>query len=117
MNSRSFAAAIISCPSAVSNTSYGAISGKAVPRRPGAIPVATVSASWYGSSASVVSNSETSTSRPAPVEPRSISAARIPSAAHIPVPWSIAETPSRTPGRSGSPVTLMIPPKACISGS
>ena len=44
------------------------------------------------------------------------SAARIENAAHIPVPWSISETPTRTPGRSGSPVTLMIPPPPGAAG-
>ena len=43
---RSFAAAIISSPSAVGNTSYGAISGNAVPWRPGAMPVRSASVSW-----------------------------------------------------------------------
>ena len=33
----------------------------------------------------------------------------MPSAAHVPVPRSISDVPTRTPGRSGSPVTLMIP--------
>ena len=41
----------------------------------------------------------------------------MPSAAHVPVPRSIRDAPTRTPGRSGSPVTLMIPVNACISGS
>ena len=43
---RSFAAAIISSPSLVAKTSYGAISGKAVPERPGATPVRSASVSW-----------------------------------------------------------------------
>ena len=50
-----------------------------------------------------------STSRPRPVCTRSSSAATIPSAAHTPVPMSMTDAPTRTPGRSGSPVMLTMP--------
>ena len=36
---------------------------------------------------------------------------------HMPVPMSTIEAPTRTEGRPGSPVVLMIPLKACMSGS
>ena len=41
----------------------------------------------------------------------------MPTTAQSAVPWSITETPARTGGLPGSPVTLMIPPAACMSGS
>ena len=41
----------------------------------------------------------------------------MPIAAHCPVAKSIRETPERTGGPPGSPVTLIIPLAACISGS
>jgi hypothetical protein len=45
-NSRSFAAEIISAPSLVSNTSYGAMSGNAVPWGPGTEPSARWRVRW-----------------------------------------------------------------------
>ena len=48
---------------------------------------------------------------------RSSSAASTPSAAQVPVPWSISDEPTRTPGRPGSPVIEIRPPAACISAS
>jgi hypothetical protein len=41
----------------------------------------------------------------------------MPIAAQAPVPWSIVDDPTRTPGRPGSPVTEIIPPAACMSAS
>ena len=41
----------------------------------------------------------------------------MPSAAHMPVPMSISDEPTRTPPRPGSPVMLMSPPAACMSAS
>ena len=41
----------------------------------------------------------------------------MPMAHHMPVPMSMIEVPTRTGGRPSSPVTLMIPPQACIRGS
>ena len=41
----------------------------------------------------------------------------MPNAAQIPVPMSISEEPTRTPGRPGSPVMLISPPAACMSAS
>jgi hypothetical protein len=35
----------------------------------------------------------------------------------MPVPMSMTEMPARTGGRPSSPVTAMMPPKACISAS
>ena len=54
---------------------------------------------------------------PGPSGPRWRRAARTAIADHIPVPMSTGEIPVRTGGRPSSPVTLMIPPKACMSGS
>ena len=54
---------------------------------------------------------------PSPVRSRSSSAATIPSADHIPVPMSMRDEPTRTPGRPGSPVMLISPPAACMSAS
>ena len=64
-----------------------------------------------------VSYSDTSTRAPSPVRSRSSSAARTPSAAQVPVPWSISDEPTRTPGRPLSPVIEMRPPAACINAS
>ncbi len=66
---------------------------------------------------SAVSYRDVSTTAPWPVRSRSSSAERIPSAAHMPVPMSMSEEPTRTPGRPGSPVMLMSPPAACMSAS
>ena len=35
----------------------------------------------------------------------------------MPVPWSMSDEPTRTPGRPGSPVIEMSPPAACMSAS
>jgi hypothetical protein len=94
-------------------TSYGAISGKAVPYRPGVSPVTATPAMWPARSASAVSWSDTSIVAPPPRN----SAASTPIAAHCPVAKSISETPTRTGGPSGSPVTLMIPVAAWTRGS
>ena len=59
--------------------------------------------------ASAVSYSDVSTSAPSPVRSRSRSAATMPSADHMPVPMSISDEPTRTPGRPGSPVMLIEP--------
>jgi hypothetical protein len=64
-----------------------------------------------------VSNSETSTTPPTPVVCRRIRSERIPIAAHMPEPMSTMEGPTRTGAPPASPTTLMMPPKACISGS
>ena len=66
---------------------------------------------------SAVSNSDVVTWQPSPVTWRRLSAARIPIAAHMPAPWSTIDTPTRTGSPPSTPVTLMIPPCACISGS
>ena len=64
-----------------------------------------------------VSSSETSTTPPSPVCWRRISKLTTPSAAHSPQPMSTIDGPTRTGAPPGSPTTLMMPPKACISGS
>ena len=58
-----------------------------------------------------------SITQPSPVSARRWSAARMPMTDHMPAPWSTTEGPTRTGGRPSSPVMLMMPPKACISGS
>ena len=64
-----------------------------------------------------VSNNEVETWQPSPVTCRRFSAARMPITAHMPAPWSTIETPTRTGSPPSMPVTLMMPPCACISGS
>ena len=64
-----------------------------------------------------VSKSDTSTTPPLPVVCLCMSMVNIPITPHIPVPMSTIDAPTRTEGRPGSPVVLMMPPKACIKGS
>ena len=49
--------------------------------------------------------------------PEVLNADTTPMTAHIAVPMSMIDGPTRTGGRPCSPTTLMMPPKACISGS
>ena len=67
---------------------------------------------------SAVSYSEVLTLPPRRVLARSIRLAKIPMVAHMPDPMSTMDAPVRTGGRPPpSPVTLISPAKACISGS
>ena len=55
---------------------------------------------------------------PCLVRTRSSRLARMPMVAHMPAPMSTTEAPVRTGGRPPpSPVMLISPAKACISGS
>ena len=98
MKSRSLAAAIISSPSAVSKTSYGAISGNAVPWRPGALPVRSVAVELIADQRQR-GVEERDVDVAAAAGGRALDAARrrCPSAAQTPVPMSITEAPTRTP--------------------
>ena len=109
----SLPATIMSSPSRVGKTWYGAIWAKALPSRPGISPVARYPTIWYESSQSAVSYSDTSIVAP---PPRS-SAATIAKAAQSPVERSMSDTPTRTGGIPSTPVTLMIPLAAWRSGS
>ena len=108
--SRSLAAAIISSPSAVGKTSYGRDQregrAEAARRVAGAKRVGQLVADEREAGL------EERRRRPrgrGPSASRSCSAATMPSAAHTPVPRSMSDVPTRTPGRSGSPVTLTMP--------
>ena len=61
--------------------------------------------------------SDASTAAPSPVASRWRSAARIAIAAHMPVPKSTTDPPTRVGGPPGWPVTEMMPAYACMSGS
>ena len=92
--SPSFAAVIISPPSAAGKTWYGAIAWNAVPCGVGTAPVSIVADQVVGDERErglPERDVERARRRPA------CSAARIANAAYIPVVWSISETPTRTP--------------------
>ena len=55
--------------------------------------------------------------QPWPLRVRASSAEMMPITDHKPVPMSTMAVPTRTGGRPSSPVTLIRPPNACISGS
>ncbi len=69
-----------------------------MPCRPGTAPLPEVAGELVARAARVPSRTaRRRCARPSPVCSRSCSAARMPSAAQTPVPWSIIETPTRTP--------------------
>jgi hypothetical protein len=91
--------------------------GEPEPCLRGRSPLAMNCAAGRDMSAVAVSNSETSMTAPSPVVARRNSAVTMPTTPHSPVPMSMIDEPTRTGGRPSSPVKLMMPPNACISGS
>ena len=114
---RSLPPAIISSPSRVANTWYGRHhrEARALAVRHGA--VREVAGEVVADVAERGLVERDVDDRALAGRPRSSSAASTPSAAHVPVPWSISDEPTRTPGRPGSPVIEISPPAACISAS
>lgn len=111
------AAATTTSPSDVSKAWNTIRRGLPVRSRTGCLPLAPNAAKWMVSHPSAVSNSEVSTTQPAPVCARRSSAARQPSAAQTPVPRSSTCIPTRAGGPSRVPLTLNMPAKACTIGS
>ena len=113
----SLPAAIITEPSVQGNASYGAIIAMDVPIGPGSGPPARYPVMWYDIQARDVSSSEVDTWQPRPVRSRSLRAPSTAIAAHIPAPRSTIEVPTLTGPPPASPVTDIIPDRACMSGS
>ncbi len=88
-----------------------------MPNRSGSMPATSTSVARFASHASCASNSDTETAGARPVARASISAARMPLAANMPVVRSAIATPTFIGSPSGSPVTDMIPASPWIAKS
>src|SRR5262245_17042464 len=103
--------------SSVWNARYGTSTAASDPVRCGSLPDASASADGTVIQESAASYNEVSTTQPRPVLVRFCKAAKIPTVDQRPAPMSTIGGPTRIGGRPSSPVTLMIPPNACIKVS